>query len=125
MSRIKIVATYTGDCTFEVRGRGISAGETSVKLLGATTAKASQQNITTAVVLLIPSSLADRGGMVVKNNNTSGTLYLGFTAAEAILSNGYPIGPKESLGLDVSSGVAVYVRSDVGTVDVRLLEGGG
>lgn len=126
MSRIKIVATYSGDSTFEVRARGIGIGETSVKIAGADEAKASQKDISTGTpTVLIGSSLTDRGGMVIKNYTAGTVLYVGFSPAETTLANGYPIGSFESLGLDIASGVTVYAVADTGTVDVRLLESGG
>lgn len=126
MSRIKVVATYTGDSTFEVRARGIGIGETSVKVAGAEEAKASQKDIVTgSPQILIASSLTDRGGMVIKNYTGGTVLYVGFSPGETTLSAGYPIGSFESLGLDVASGVTVYALADTGTIDVRLLESGG
>jgi hypothetical protein len=122
MSRIKVVATYSGATTFEIRARSIGAGESSVKILGASQAKASQLTVGTSPTLLFPISLTDRAGMIVKNNGTSAILYLGYTVAEATTGNGYPIGPGESIGIDVGSGATVYGRAASGTIDVRLME---
>lgn len=123
MSRVKIVATYTGVCSYEIYGRAISIGEASVRILGAVTGRASATVITTSPAVVVASSLEDRQGLVIKNNNTTGTLYLGFTLAEATTSNGYPLGPQESIGLDVQSGTAVYGVGTT-TIDLRLLEAG-
>jgi hypothetical protein len=122
MSRIKVVATYSGATTFEVRARSIGAGESSVKILGASQAKASQLTVGTTPTLLFPVSLTDRAGMIVKNNGTSAILYIGYTVAEATTGNGYPVGPGESIGIDVGSGATIYGRSSTGTIDVRLME---
>lgn len=124
MQHIRVTATYTDACTFNVRVRGISGGATDVKILGAGNAVATNAVITTTPAVIVPVSLTDRTGVVVKNNNASGILYLGFSLAEATLSTGYPIGPKEALALDVASGVAVYGVSDSVNIDIRLLEAG-
>lgn len=124
MSRVKVVATYSGATTFEVRARGINAGETSVKLLGSSSGKASQVSVGTTPMPLFPVSLQDRAGLIVKNNSNSGILYIGYSIGEAVVGNGYPIGAGESLGIDIGSGVIVYARSDVGTLDIRLMESG-
>lgn len=124
MSRIKVVATYTGNSTFEVRARGINAGETSVKVLGASDGRASQITIATTPTLIIPVSLSDRAGLVIKNFSTSKTIYLGFTAGEATASNGYPLGPGEAMAMDVAAGVTLYAVSDSPSTDLRILEAG-
>lgn len=121
MSRIRVVATYSGATTFEVRARAIGAGESSVKILGASQAKASQLTVGTTPTLLFPISLQDRAGLIVKNNG-SVILYVGYSAAEATPANGYPIAAGESLGIDVGSGATIYARAASGTVDVRLME---
>ena len=122
MSRVKVVATYTGATTFEVRARGISTGETSVKIIGAATGKTSKETVTTSTTILIPAALNDRSGLILKNFSTTGTLYIGYTLIEATSLVGYPISPGESLGMDISSGVAVYAVASAGTIDVRIME---
>ena len=126
LQRVRVEVIYTGACQFNVRARGISGGAADVRILGASTASASQTTVGTSATTIVPAALTDRKGVVVKNNNTgTGTIYLGFTAGEASLTSGYPIGPQEALALDVDSGVAVYGIADTGTIDVRLLEAGG
>lgn len=122
MSRIKVVATYSGASTFEVRARAIGAGETSVKILGASQAKASQLTVGIIPTPLFPVSLTDRAGMIVKNNGTTAILYIGYSIAETASGIGYPIGPGESLGIDLGSGSTIYGRASTGTIDVRLME---
>lgn len=124
MSNIRVTATAAGGAaTFEVRARGIGTGEASVRILAANEAKASQTDVSTSATLLIPAALNDRAGLVIKNNNaTAGNiLYIGFTLAEATTGNGYPLGPLEALGIDVSAGQEVYAIGST-TIDVRILE---
>lgn len=126
MGRVLIEATYTGATVFEIRARGISSAEASVKVLGATDAAASSTTIGAAPAIIIGSALSDRSGVVIKNNNlTAGRLFLGFSAAQASLSVGYPIGPQEALALDVDAGVVIWGMADSGTIDIRILEAGG
>lgn len=124
MDRLVITATYTDAVDYEVRVRGVGTGESSVRILGANEATASQTDIS-GVDVLVPAALSDRAGLIVKNNNSTGILYVGFTASEATSGNGYPIGPGESLGMDVAAGQEVYAVASTGTIDVRLLEAGG
>jgi hypothetical protein len=122
MSRIRVEATYTGQATYEVRAKPISAGETSVRLLGASEGKASQITIPSTATVLIPASLTDRSGLIVKNFDNSKTIYLGYTLAETTTGNGYPLGPQESMGMDIAAGVTIYAISDSPSADVRIME---
>lgn len=125
MDRIRITATYTAGVEYEVRVRGVSTGEASVKILGANTATASQKDISTSASVLVPAALTERAGLIVRNTDASNTLYIGFTLAETTVGNGYPIGPGESLGIDVAAGQEVYAISSAGTIDTRIMEAGG
>ena len=125
LQRVRVEVTYTGACSYNIRARGISGGAADVRILGATNATASANTVSTTAAVLVPSALTDRSGVVIKNNNLSGTMYLGFSLAQASSTIGYPVGPQEALALDVDSGVAVYAVADSGTIDVRLLEAGG
>lgn len=124
MDRIRVNATYSDAVDFEVRVRGVGTGEASVRILGSNEAVAKQSDIST-VDVLVGAALTDRSGLIVKNNNATGILFVGFTAAEATTGNGYPIGPGESLGMDIAAGQEVYGVASSGTIDVRILEAGG
>ena len=126
LQRVRVEVICTGACSYNIRARGISGGAADDRILGATTATASRINVTTAPLAIVPVALTDRSGVVVKNNNlTAGKLYLGFSAAQAVTTVGYPVGPQEALALDVDAGVAVFAIADAGIIDVRLLEAGG
>lgn len=122
MQNVRITATYSAAAEFEIRARGLATGETSVRILGANTGRAAQIDIDTTSQVLVPSALTDRTGIVIKNNNSSGILYLGYSASEATVADGYPVGPGESIGMDVSAGAEIYARASTGTIDVRLME---
>lgn len=125
LQRVRVEVTFTGACSYNIRARGISGGAADVRILGATDATASASTVTTTAGVLVPSALTDRSGVVLKNNNSTGIMYIGFTMAQAATSIGYPVGPQEALALDVDSGVEVYAVADAGTIDVRILEAGG
>lgn len=125
MSRVYVKVVNTGACTYEVRARGITAGELSVRIQGASQGSASSTTVTTTPAPLIPVNLNERSALIIKNfNDSTGTLFIGFTLAEATVADGYPIRPTESLGIDIESGTSIYAVSDTGTVDVRLLQAG-
>jgi len=123
MDRVRVEAVYSGASEYSVRVRGIGAGETSVRIEGQTSATASKEDIGTTPQVIIPSDMEDRTGLILKNNSTSGILYIGFTLAE--LAEGYPIGPGESLGMDLAGGQSIYGVSSSGTLDIRILQAGG
>jgi len=125
LDRIEVTATYSAACDYEVRVRGISTGETSVKILGASSATATKQTVTTTAGLLIPAAFTDRAGLIVKNYSSSSVLFIGFTLAEAVATDGYPIGAGESLGIDVAAGQEIYAVASSGTIDTRIMEAGG
>ena len=126
MGAIRAVATFSGACSFELRAKGLSSGETSAKIQSATIGKASQLTVGTLPIVLVPAAMTDRSGIIVKNNsNGAATLYLGFSAAEALPAVGYPIGSKEALGLDIGAGAVLWGSSGSHQIDVRLIEAGG
>lgn len=126
MARVRFKATWTGVVTFEVRARGLGLGETNTKIVGASNAKATQINIdSSGPQVIIPSAFAQRSGLVLRNWSGAGNLYFGFSAAEADASVGYPLGPKEQMGIDLSTGATLYGISDSGTLDIRIIEAGG
>jgi hypothetical protein len=126
MSRIRVVATYTAACTFEVRARGISAGETSVRILGANEFEVSKASPTTVASVVIPAVLSDRNGVLLYNYSAASIVFVGETALKATdAGGGYPIVPGGTLSLDIISGASVYASTDAGTGDLRIIQAGG
>jgi len=125
MQYVRIEATYTGSCSFTIKAKAINAGETSVSILSSGNFTASQNDVTNgAAELVIPVSLTDRDGLILKNNSTSGILYIGESSVAANSTTGYPIYPGESLAMDIAAGATVWGIADVPTLDVRILESG-
>lgn len=127
MGVIKATATFTGACSFELRAKGLSSGETSAKIQSANVAKASQVNISVTPSILLAAALSDRKGVIIKNNAAANnhTLYIGFSSAQALSSVGYPIGRGEALALDIGAGATLWACSSTNTIDVRIIEAGG
>lgn len=125
LQRFSVVVTYTGICSYEMYVRAIEgAGESSTQIVGAANLVVSQTVVGTSATILIPSSLTDRAGLVVRNWSGTGTLYVGESLVKADPSIGYPIAPKEQLGLDVAAGAVIYAISDSGNLDIRIAEAG-
>lgn len=123
-TRLRLKITYTGSCDYEVSARAISTGSGDTRILGATSLQMLQKNVSTPHVVLIPSSTKDRSAIAIKNNSTTGTIYIGETVAKANIAKGWPIGPKDALGLDVQAGVELYAISDGPVCDIRIIESG-
>ena len=66
MGNLRVEATCSGACTFEVRLKGLSAGDTSVSITSPADWKVSQITVSSATVL-IPVSFTARKGLIVKN----------------------------------------------------------
>jgi hypothetical protein len=126
LSNMVVRTNYTGAVSYRLTVRAVNSGsgDTSIKISGADSATASSISVTTTPALLIPSSLTDRSGLVLKNYSGS-TLFVGFSASEANSSTGYPLAVGEALGMDVAAGVAIWGVTSSGSSDVRLLEAGG
>lgn len=124
MSNLRIEAVYTGICTYEIRARGISAGETSVRILGAASLRSSEETVNAVATQIVPASLTDRYGILLRNWTTGTVLYVGFSAAEATLANGYPISFREQAAFDINAGEEIWGISDSGPIDVRIVEAG-
>lgn len=124
-ARVRISTTYTGPANFEVRARAIYSGLSDARVLGSTSFFVSQVDVPTTPVLLIPASLLDRSGLVVKNWDPTTPIYLAESALKADPSIGYPLSGRDALALDVAAGVEVWAVADSGVVDTRLAEAGG
>lgn len=124
-TRLRIKATFTAACDFELSARAVSTGSSDTKILGGASLKMSKKTVNNTPTLLVASSLIDRNAIAIKNWSTSGTIYVGETVAKANSNNGWPIGPKDSLGLDIQAGVELYATAVDGPCDIRIIESGG
>jgi hypothetical protein len=124
-TRLRVRVTHTGACDFELSARAVSTGSSDTRILGGASLKVSKKTVNSSPTLLVPSSLVDRTAIAIKNWSSSGTIYIGETIAKANQNNGWPIGPKDALGLDIQAGVELYATAVDGPCDIRIIESGG
>lgn len=124
-TRLRIKVTHTDACNFELSARAVSTGSSDTRILGGATLKVSKKTVNSVASLLVPASLVDRTAIAIKNWSSSGTIYVGESIAKANQNNGWPIGPKDALGLDIQAGVELYAIAIDGPCDIRIIESGG
>ena len=73
----------------------------------------------TTVELPVPP-LKYRRAISICNNSTVDTLYIGFDPG-VTTGTGWPIGPKNTISLDINGQVVVYGVSDSSSTDVMIL----
>lgn len=122
--QVEVVVTYSAACAYEIYARAIMAGIADTRILGASNLRTSAVVVPTAPTILIPASLSDRSGFLVKNWSTSGDLYVGESALAVTGTAGYPLAPRDALAIDLAAGQAIYGRAAAGTIDVRIAESG-
>lgn len=123
LSNVRVSVVSTGPVTLDLRARGISSGETSVKIDSAGSITTNQLTVGTTPLSLFASALTDRNGVVIRNWGNV-TLYIAETSAKATPALGYPIGGQESLGIDIQAGQVIYGAVASGSTDVRTMEAG-
>ena len=124
-TRLRVKVTHTAGCDFELSVRAVSTGSSDTRILGGASLKVSKKTVNNVASLLVPSSLVDRAAIAIKNWSTSGTIYIGESIAKANQNNGWPIGPKDALGIDIQAGVEIYAVAVDGPCDIRIIESGG
>lgn len=124
-TRLKLVISHTGNCDIEVSTRAVSTGSSDTRILGGASLQIGQKTVGSTPTLLIPASLSDRAALAIKNWSTSGIIYIAETAAKANAVTGWPIGPKDALGIDIQAGVEIYATAVDGPCDIRIIESGG
>lgn len=124
-TRLRVKVTYDAACDYELSVRAVATGSSDTRILGGATLKVSKKTVNSVTSLLVPASLVDRAAIAIKNWSTSGTIYIAETQAKANQNNGWPIGPKDALGLDIQAGVELYATAVDGPCDIRIIESGG
>lgn len=125
LNAVRVEVTTTGTATFELRARAIATGEASVRIEAARSWSVNQITVPAAPTNLIPAALEDRSGLLIKNYLGNAVLFIAENAAKLIAGEGYPLGPGESVGMDVGAGQEVYGESSGAALDVRIVEAGG
>lgn len=121
---IRVRISHSGPCTYEVQARAVFSGASDVRILGNSGFRVSQTTVGTSPTLIVPASIEDRAGLVVKNWSSLQTVYIAETLAKATSSIGYPLAPRDALALDLAAGVEVYAVSDAAGADLRIGEAG-
>jgi hypothetical protein len=124
LDTIRVRVVTTGAAKVQVRAKAIATGEATVQVRGQTVATNESTSASTTAGILIAAELEDRAGLIIKNNNLSGILYIGFDNTLST-ANGYPLAPGESLGMAIAAGQDIYGLASAGTIDVRILQAGG
>lgn len=129
MQRIKFRVAYTGDCTFTIRARGVSAGASSVTIEGSSNVTVTRTSVTTTAAVLLAAALEDRRGILIENISDlagpSSTIYFAETLAKATTGLGHPIRPGGNVAIDLQAGAELYAVAASGTVAVSVIEAGG
>lgn len=126
LQRFLVRVEYSDACDYEIYIRAVTgAGESSTKILGSSNWRVSQQDVTSVAAVLIPAALDDRNGVLVKNWDDTGTIFIAEDILKATAAEGYPLAPKDALALDIAAGASVYAIGDEPIVDVRIAESGG
>jgi hypothetical protein len=124
LQRFRIQATYSGACDYEVYVRAVEGlGESSTKILGSENWRVSQTTVTSSPAVLIPASLSDRSGVLIKNWSTNQDVFIGESLAKADPLVGYPLAPRDAVAMDIAAGAAVYAVG-TGSADIRIVESG-
>jgi hypothetical protein len=126
LQNFRVEAVYTGVCEYEIYVRAIEgAGAASTRILGAASMKTSQKTVDdSGPQLLLAASLEDRSGILIKNWNQNGDLYISEDAAK-LNSQAMALGPRDCFFVDLEAGQELYAKSSSGSVDVRIVEVGG
>jgi hypothetical protein len=123
----RVRAVYTGVCEYEVQAKAITGpGETSINLLGSSNWSVGQTTIGITTQVLIPASIQDRRGFILRNFSTSGqVVYIGESAAKAVPGTGFPIPAGEVFTMDIASGAEIYACASGSGADIRYAQAGG
>jgi len=124
-ARVRIKATWTGACKFDVQARAINGGTSKTQVVTANTVNTDQITINAGPAqVLIPPALIDSIGWQVRNWSSNGAIvYVSETASKAVPALGYPLGPGDVLSISVKGGQTWYASASINGADLRILEG--
>lgn len=120
LANMRLIINHTDDCDLQVAAKGVGVTVPN-NIVVPNAARASQLTVGTSAQLISIAPLQGVKGAVLKNNNTEGILYLGYSLAEATVGNGFPLGPGESLSIVADNTPTLY---GIGTqpIDLRAIE---
>lgn len=125
-ARVRIKATWTGACKFDVQARAINGGTS--KSIAVTTASIEMEQKTInagPAQVLMTASIVNSVGFLVKNWSTNGAVvYVAETLAKATLGAGFPLAPGDSFDVSVRAGQTYYATASINGADLRIIRGG-
>lgn len=122
MGNIRVEAVYSGDVVYEIHARGVASGEVSAKVVSPSSANTGRVLVSTVPTLIVAASNANRSAILLRNTDENGTLYIGFSEAQASSAVGFPVFPGENFMLNISGGQALYGVGTVSPMDIRYVE---
>jgi archaellum component FlaG (FlaF/FlaG flagellin family) len=124
-ARVRVKASWTGACKFDVQARAINGGTAKTQVVTANAVNTDQITINTGTPqVLVPAALVDNIGFQVRNWSSNGAIvYVSETQANAVPARGWPLGPGDVLSISVKGGQTWYASSTVDGADLRILEG--
>lgn len=124
--KLRIKATWTGPAKFDVQARAIDGGASKTQVITAGSIEMDQVTINSGPAqVLIPVSLVDEVGFLVKNWSSNGAVvYVAETAGKATTSKGFPLAPGDSFDVSVKAGQAYYATATIDGADLRIVKGG-
>jgi len=124
--RLRIKATWIGAAKFDVQARAIDGGTSKSQVITAGALVMDKVTINAgAPQILIPFSLTESVGFLVKNWSSNGAVvYVAETTAKATPSLGFPIAPGDTFDVSVKAGQAYYASSSINGADLRIIKGG-
>lgn len=124
-ARVRVKATWTGACKFDVQARAINGGTSKTQVITANEVFVDQITINSGPAqVLIPPSLVDNIGFQMRNWSSNGAIvYVAEDQAKATAALGWPCGPGDVLSISVKGGQTWYASADKDGADIRILEG--
>jgi hypothetical protein len=122
MTNLRFEVTYNGDVTYELHARGVASGEVSAKFVSPASASANKVTVGTLPTVIIPATTSNRSAVLLRNLSATGTIYLGFSVAQATESTGFPLFPGEHFMISIAGGQPLYGLGTVADMDIRYVE---
>lgn len=123
LQQVAVEVEVTGTTSLSLWARPLTAGESSVRILGATSWRVDVATTGPTPSELLPISLTDRQGVLLKNITPSVTVWIAESSAKANETSGYPIIPGEVLSMDIGAGQQLFASS-ASSANLRILQGG-
>lgn len=123
-ARVRVKATWTGAAKFDVNARAINGGSSNTRVVAATTAVTDAMSVNTGTPqILIPPSLVDGIGFLVKNWSSNGALIYISEDPTKIPSQAWVLTPGETFDISVKGGQTWFAASSIDGANLRIVRG--